>query len=238
MSKPHRYLYSDNLSFKYSYIRSGNVIHRGPYKNSDITCIGSAHTFGRYIQYPYPYLLQANNLGFGGIGCYDVLYDKELIDLINQSKIVIVQVLALRSTPTTIFPTKFGKNGLNGEFVEQFVQKNKDNHELMEKYIYEIRESYLNGYKQLLESIKPKKILLYFSNCQPRDHFDINDIFGNFPGPITKQIIQKLAELCDDYVFCQQEGTNMVSSKLEDYYYPNKMSHQKAFQLLKSIVNP
>tara|TARA_B100000902_G_C27321949_1_gene925325 strand:- start:8263 stop:9102 length:840 start_codon:yes stop_codon:yes gene_type:complete len=73
-------------------------------KQKDIVCIGAAQTMGRFVHNDYPSLIENNsdysvaNLGWGGAGVHQ--YDtKEFIEYINNSKLLIYQILSGRSMP-------------------------------------------------------------------------------------------------------------------------------------------
>ena len=80
---------------------------RGPLPDLDgadyFSTVGAAQTFGCFCQKPYPMLLQEQlalpvlNLGVGGAGPEFFNNNPILIDYINRSRFVVVQVMSGRS---------------------------------------------------------------------------------------------------------------------------------------------
>lgn len=76
-------------------------------------CIGSAHTFGRYVQNPFPNLLSQKlgldclNLGVGGAGPL-MFKQPALKPIINHAKFAVVQIMSGRSMSNSAFKSRGG----------------------------------------------------------------------------------------------------------------------------------
>lgn len=76
-------------------------------------CIGSAHTFGRYVQSPFPNLIAKDleieclNLGVGGAGPL-MFKQQALIDVINNARFAIIQIMSGRSMSNSAFKSRGG----------------------------------------------------------------------------------------------------------------------------------
>lgn len=82
----------------------GRVSYRSPAIDFDqpyIACLGSAHTFGRYVIKPYPEILsdltgyQVANFGYGHSTPTKILWCKPLMNLLRKASVCVVQVLSV-----------------------------------------------------------------------------------------------------------------------------------------------
>lgn len=250
-----------------------NGVFRGPpIQGSDyVACVGAAQTFGRFAHAPYPRLLadalgvETLNLGRGGVGPSFPLGNSALMQYINHAKVVILQVFSGRSQSNSLFHIAgYGLNGVNvanrGEMsVEQFYSwLVEQGPTLTRAIVSETRQNYLQTMIKLLETIKPPKILLWFSVRSPeykeRLELPLTHLWGAFPHFINQEMISQLQSSCDTYVECisrrglpqaiphrlsslppfdASEGSSpRATAVAENRYYPSPEMHEDAAALL------
>jgi hypothetical protein len=194
---------------------------RGPPVQSReyIACVGASQTFGRFVQMPFPRLISyalridTLNLGRGGAGPEFPLENPALMEHINGSRIVIVQVFSGRSQSNSLFrmagQTMCGTNLANGSecSADQFytwllTQDTK----LAQEIVAETREKYASAMTRLLDAIVPPTILFWFSTRSP-DYEEcmelpLTRLFGEFPQLINRAIVERLKGHTSLYVEC------------------------------------
>jgi hypothetical protein len=160
-----------------------DVPFRGPYLDplraepgSFFTALGSAHTYGCFLERPYPALLAeaigmpSLNLGVGGAGpAFYTQYDR-LIEGINRSRFVILQCMSARDVGNS----RFQPDGYNGYVIDrktgqsvptvmawrQMVTEEPEN---AVRYAEESRRAWVEQSLALIARIKVPIVLLYFS---------------------------------------------------------------------------
>jgi hypothetical protein len=248
-------------------------VFRGPPIVSDqyLVCIGAAQTFGRFVQTPYPRLISqilgmdALNLGRGGAGPTFPLSNPILLERINRAQVVIVQVLSGRSQSNSLF--RIENHGMNGvrctdgsnlsadEFWTQLLTQDK---EAVARTVAETRSNYVVAMTELLDAIKPPKILFWFSVRTPEYtealELPLHRLWGDFPHLVNLEMVERLRNHCDAYVECisrrglpqilaaqcHVKGAFTVPSpsnpneplRIENRYYPSPEMHQDATAVL------
>lgn len=148
------------------------------------TAIGAAQTFGRFVPVPYPREIAQEiglpclNLGYSGAGPTFFTDRPPLIDLINQSRFAIVQVMSGRSVSNSCFTVQ-ANQGLSAPiwkgahepaaFAEQAYEEYLTHHSVEEvmRLRAEIRVNYIEKMQQLMAAIRVPKVLLYWSTRKP-----------------------------------------------------------------------
>lgn len=178
-------------------------------------CLGSAHTFGRYVNRPYPEILQSNlnmqvlNLGRpAGHPCAYSTSD-EIIDLINGSKFCVVQVFSARfSANSEVWYSGFNHFMYGKEKIPtmrywkgKLSKKNKNTRQI----IRESLNTYVEDMKEMFDKINVPIILFWFSKRKPGSLFlskhksNHNKFYGDFPQLIDKDTLDKVRKHTDAY---------------------------------------
>ncbi|MEM8540461.1 MAG: DUF6473 family protein [Pseudomonadota bacterium] len=241
-----------------------DVVVRGPLPDRDkpfIAFVGAAQTFGRFCERPFPTILAqrtgipALNLGLGGCGPRTFMQPK-ILDILNDAQCVVLQVLSGRSESNSKFKVGHGGTDVLGtrvsdevvmraeEFFVDFAQANAP--AAVNHLIAENCASYLEKYKLLFDSIKPKTILHWFARHtpEPTPHNILDgSLFGYFPHWIDRSMIEEMQNHCDAYVETVsnegwpqqlwQAGESIDGGQLQDgylynYYYPSPEMHRQA----------
>lgn len=246
---------------------------RGPPVKSDeyIACVGAAQTFGRFVRTPFPQLISralgidALNLGRGGAGPTYPLSDPGLMRFINRAQIAVVQFFSGRSQSNSQFLTvNHGMTGVNvadgqevsaDEFYSWLLEQGE---EFARKIVAETRTNYVHAMTDLLNAIKPPKILLWFSvrtpEYQEELHLSAHRLLGEFPQLVNREMVEQIRRHCDDYVECisrrglpqalpkrSGDAVEVKDSsspplanalKTENIYYPSPEMHEDAAALL------
>ncbi|MDJ0634986.1 MAG: DUF6473 family protein [Xenococcaceae cyanobacterium MO_188.B29] len=164
---------------------------RGPESNYTkypryISYIGAAQTFGRYCQQPFPNLIGSKlnigtlNFGRGGAGPTYFLNQPTILEYVNRSELVVVQVMSARSISNSVFKSLLGGNmglklpnhkKMRAERVFKQLFNGKDprgkDYEFVFNLIKETRQNYLNATLELLQAITVPKVLFWFSVRTP-----------------------------------------------------------------------
>ncbi|MEM9265061.1 MAG: DUF6473 family protein [Cyanobacteria bacterium P01_F01_bin.13] len=151
-----------------------------------IAYLGAAQTFGRYCHKPFPTLLGQQlqlgtlNLGSGGKGPQYYLKNPQTLELVNNAKLAIVQVMSGRSVSNSVFEsTRGGRSGIrrsNGKnttanvvFYELISGQDERGLDptFLQQLVTETRDNYVEAMIELLEKIQVPKILFWFSVRPP-----------------------------------------------------------------------
>ena len=248
-------------------------VFRGPPIKSEeyVACVGAAQTFGRFVQTPFPRLISrtlgidALNLGRGAAGPAFFLSNPRLMEYINRARIAIVQVLSGRSQSNSLF--SIVGNGMHGINLVDGRELSADQFytwlmgqdaQLAQKIVAETRENYVLAMTQLLDAIKPPKILFWFSVRSPeyQEHLKLplGRLWGEFPQFVNRAMLDQLRSRADAYVECisrrglpqplfDRSGNptsfkafsscpSKVVMRTENHYYPSPQMHEDAATLL------
>lgn len=235
---PDRDLFMD---YKEAYFDSHII--RGPIPNLDepyFACLGSAHTFGRYCDYPYPDLLaqQLNlpvlNLAGGAFSPETYIRDfPKRIAAANKAKFVVIQIMSARFTSNKIYSYELDKpSKADWESLLNNPKQAKD-------IVRETRENYISDMNSLISNITAPKLVLYFSKRKPEyvESFDkLTSLFGNFPQLINTQVIKSLNISPIRYieVVCNKGLPHQVTASITNNYYPSPEMHQEVAGALHS----
>lgn len=239
----------DRAFINYQMYDFEGVRFRGPRNTDDryIAYLGAAQTFGRFCENPFPSLIGERlnistlNLGSGGAGPSFFTRQEKLIEAANRAELVVVQVMSGRSTSNSLFKSLRG--GSTGTRVSDNSRVRSDDifkellsgqdprgfdRVFMENLIQETQDNYMHETIKLLDSIKPPKILFWFSVKHPRDNefsyrgpsfFEKTTLKQNF---ISKMLQgrKQLKPLGNVGAFPQLVDINLINSIMPhaDYY--------------------
>jgi hypothetical protein len=131
---------------------------------------------------------------------------------------------------------------------------------IVTQIVEETRRSWLNSYRQLLASIRPRKILLWFATRKPdyrQGWRNLDALYGAFPQLVNAAMVADLRRDCDHYVECvTRRGlpqllidrfTGLPTTVTDDWtvnpwtrnwYYPSPEMHQTAARALEQACRP
>lgn len=133
----------------------------------------------------------------------------------------------------------------------------KQGPDLAKKIVAETRQAYVTAMTQMLDAIKPPKVLLWFSvrtpEYQEQWESSIWNLWGEFPHMVNREMVERIRTHADDYVesisrrglpqkLFDRNG-NPTSFKpffpapgeverTENRYYPSPEMHEEAAALL------
>jgi hypothetical protein len=216
------------LDYEYAQLPGTETLFRGPMpedlSGGFITCLGGAHTLGRFVEYPYPALLQKQlgipvlNLGHGGGKPEFYLQSAGVIEIINRSKCAVIQVMSARGSPNRYLkPISHSHNIMriakeipahkNPVFVDaayRILLKQLAPEKIREA-IYETRAGWLQEMGKLLERITVPKLLFWFSVRTPayvEGFNDLDALLGEYPQLVTEDMIKALKVKAQAYTQC------------------------------------
>lgn len=194
---------------------------RGPKPNlleekKYFSCLGAAQTFGCFCDRPYPKILeekinfQSLNLGFAGAGPDYFIQRPALIELINNGRFAIIQVMSGRSESNSLFYSG-GQEYLTrrsdgikigaGQAYQQLLKKYPQDY--VHQIVEETRQNWIMNYQKLLQLISIPKILFWFSVRNPyyQEKYDnVHRLFSHFPQLVNYSMIQRIKQYSDAYV--------------------------------------
>lgn len=184
-------------------------------KGEYIVCVGAAQTFGCYAEEPYPYLLQKElqvpvlNLGVAGAGP-SFFHKKAWLELINNARFAIVQVMSGRSVSNSAFTSKGGEmltrvsdNMTLGAAPCWKQAIETDTISQIKTLVYETRNNWVDDTIKLLNKIKVPKISLWFSERYPayeEDYTDVLRLFGKYPQFVNDKMVEGIKPFSDYYI--------------------------------------
>lgn len=200
-----------------NYTLRGPQISEGAGRYASI--LGAGQSFGVLVRDPYAHKLsrglsmEVMNLSVGGSAPALYLGNPAAIAACNASSLCIIQILSGRSSHSTYFESRDGKNMLRPRGSRLPFVPGDTAYEAMfateppivpQIVIGEVRANWTKEMLQLLSLIKVPKILLWFSerspDALPRTFATYREAAGKFPHFITRQMIDDIRDYADDYV--------------------------------------
>jgi hypothetical protein len=216
------------LDYQYVKLPGTEVLVRGPLpadlSGGFVACLGGAHTLGRFIEHPYPALLQQQlgvpvlNLGNGGGKPEFYLQSSGLLEVVNRAKCVVIQVMSALGSPNRLLqPTSMThnavriadgiptpKNPVSGDSAYRILIKHVTP-EILHEVVGETRGNWLAQMGTLLDGITVPKVLFWYSVRTPAytEKFDNSDaLLGDYPQLVTDTMITELRPKAQGYVEC------------------------------------
>jgi hypothetical protein len=212
----------DVVDYELYTIPGVNYTLRGPQVRDGATrfatILGAGQSFGVLVRDPYAhklsraYSMEIMNLAVGGSAPTLYLRNKAAIEACNRSSLCIVQILSARSSQSSYFESRGGKNMLRPRgsklpFVPgDTAYRAMFDHEppvIPPIVIGELRANWVKEMLQLLGLIKTPKILLWFSKRSPdlpESFSSFDEAAGAFPHFVNRAMIDEIRPYADDYV--------------------------------------
>lgn len=272
----------DQLFINYESYRWGALdqAYRGPQPDLTkpyIACLGGGHTFGRYVDRPFPSLLSealplpAVNFGTASAGPGFFLRDPQVIEAASNARICVIQVMSARSLSNRLFQVKLDVNA-RVEAVSK-VLENLFPHIDFETFTYahnmlnqiaeddpdkfvaveaELKTAWVARTRSLLQSIRTKRVLFWFSERRPDEIGGAGDQSSalKYPQFVDQEMMDSVAPLADEVVYCHssagmphsllKDGETVLQTPFgmpisENCYYPSPEMHEAA---AASLVKP
>lgn len=182
--------------------------------------IGAAQSFGTLVRRPYAHMIMEElgisilNMSVGGSAPELFLRNQSALQPYLKPKFCIIQVLSARSSKSSYFESRDGKNmlrpaGSNLPFVPggtAYQQMFKNEPEVLRRAVIgELRANWVQEMIQLIRMIDAPTILLWFSKRTPDipDRFDAFDkCAGVFPQFVNRAMIDSVRVHADHFIEC------------------------------------
>lgn len=252
------------ISYSSTPVPGFSIALRDPSKSNTI-CLGSAATFGRFVEVPYSKTIKATNFGIGGARPESFLYEPIAISRIAQAKATVVEMMSARGYANPAFEPKnrFANmvtlrpecqeisdysNLPDRFFVDRFWQYTfRTNVDWALQLVEHCQKSWLRDMKELL-SFSKRPILFWFSQKKPPEQIsNLSDY--SFPHFITQEMINQLdaeyVELVSSagipYKLINANGDEVSLMKgwpdpTVNSYYPSQEMHDLAAVALRSKI--
>ncbi|HTT98049.1 MAG TPA: DUF6473 family protein [Rhizomicrobium sp.] len=223
------------------------IVVRGPEEpvtQPYIVCLGAAQTFGRFVDIPYPQLLQERlrvrciNLGVAGGGPELFLADEDVLALCAGAKACVLQVMSGRSVSNAFYQVEPRRNAIITSFSDELknviadlrrkkkklfahdvlVKISETQDEAVTKRVFDdVRRAWIDTTLQLLERISTHRILFWFSEREPGagDTYLHGHVLMKYPQLVDRDMIRSVRHQADDYVACVASA-GMPQSLLRD----------------------
>lgn len=204
---------------------------RGPqpdFRGRYVACLGSAHTFGRFAEQPYPALLSAPglpaaNLGTDGAGPGFFLQDPEILRVASNAEVCVVQAMSAIALSNRMYAVRPRRNGrlhdvsdlMRGIFPEvdfsRFVfvrgmlthlaEIDPNRFRLVEN---EIKNAWIGRMHSLLSLIETRTILFWFSVRAPQEMgaTAVDRCAMRYPEYVDRAMIEAVTPAANAYIEC------------------------------------
>lgn len=229
---------------------------RGPRKwskkqDSSISAIGAAQTFGRFVNKPFTSRLiddgfNVINFGRSGAGPEFYLKQQEVLDKINETDICFIQVMSARSVTAGEFEA-MNNNGVlkflsgyhkgktfNAEAAFNLLKKEAGESAVKEQ-IRQNQMQWVELYKELINKITTKKVLVWIANRKPTENSYKSSIMGGFPHFVNQQMLNAISGDSIDIIYSDSIRTieqplfSKFNGKLftvfDELHFPHRPKH-------------
>lgn len=206
-------------------------------KGGYIACVGAAQTFGCFCNDPFPTILASElhtpvlNLGYGGAGPGFFRRRNDLLSYMNESRVVVVQVMSARSVDNSLFESggleylvrrsdgarlsadeaysrlitggRESRESVKGRLGESLLRRL--NRLRLHGLVAETRANWIADYAELLERITSPTVLLWFSKRSPDyriSYRSLSGFFGDFPQLVDREMVESIRARTTAYVEC------------------------------------
>ncbi|GAB2695526.1 DUF6473 family protein [Aliiglaciecola aliphaticivorans] len=186
-----------------------------------VSVLGSAHSFGRFVEKPFPEQIQNKlnikvlNMSTSAVGPR-YFYEKDgVLEYANKSKICIVQAVSGRSCGNSEYTNENTKNNIfqkisEGPDAPLLSESNiygelfkAGDFEKLNQYFCEMKETWVKETIELGKSIKTESVFLWFSSRSPKYDSDTNSydkMIGEFPQLVDDLMVEQVKPYFDHYV--------------------------------------
>ncbi len=206
---------------------ASKLLFRGPRRKTEdgyVAVLGGSETYGRFIERPYPMLIEAAtdrrmvNLGYVSAGIDVFLQDKAVLEMCAGADATVIQLLGAQNLSNRFYAVHPRRNDrfLSASQMLKTLYRDVDftdynfNRHLLaelqsrspEKFFMVaevLKSAWVGRMRQLLNQVGGKKILLWIGEAAPGDGADIN---AHAPDPlyVTRTMIDELRPLVADVV--------------------------------------
>lgn len=224
----------DQALIDYQGYRWGRLdqVYRGPKPDLSqpyVACLGAAQTFGRYVERPFPALLQdalkmnVANFGAAGAGPGFFLRDAAVIEAASAAELCVIQVMSARSLSNRLFRVQLSRNAqieavsksLEALFphidfetftyahnmLNQIAEDDPDKFAAVEA---ELKAAWVARTRTLLQSIQTRRVLFWFSERMPDEKPGAagDGQALKYPQFVDQEMLDALTPLVDGIVRC------------------------------------
>ena len=225
------------------------------------SCAGAAQTHGIFVEMPYPALLaellhlQALNLGQPAAGPGYFANEPEMIELINNGKFIVLQVMAARMESNRYYEAIGYRETLRdrqtGELLAGFQawpRIFRDHASELAEIIGDCRDNWSGNYRKLIRQINVPIVLLWISHERHYEEtIELDNEFGDdgsamyqkFPQLVDKTCVEPLIDLCAGFAICNStrgaghelksrftgESVNLDSGLIHPHFKNTSLTH-------------
>ncbi|MFQ1701207.1 DUF6473 family protein [Loktanella agnita] len=240
------------LSYSPCRYGSSRILFRGPRRRLDrpyIACIGGTETYGKFIQKPFPDLVEkvmrqpCLNLGCvnGGIDAF--VNDTTIMDICNNADMTVVQVMGANYLSNRFYSVHPRRNDrfLKASTVMQAIYYDVDfsefsftrhmlgalhekSTERFDTVVNELQEAWVARMRTMLNLIGPRSILLWFSDEKLDDTpwAERPNQLQSDPLFITRSMVEKLRPLVRDIVVVNPSAKALAGGTDGMYFSENQ----------------
>lgn len=212
------------VDYEYWELAGSGAHFRGPEHDFDdpapyVACVGAAQTFGCFVARPYPTVLaealdmRTVNLGLGSAVPSFFSSNDRLMEVINGSQVLVLQVMAARqegNSRLAMRGTDLVHDRRHGDDVpahlawQRILDEEPAN---VDRYVTESQQSWIGHYRHLLEKVTVPVVLFYYSVRDKdftvrRDAKLAHEMLEPFPQLVEGASVDTIAALCDRCVEC------------------------------------
>ena len=215
---------------------TSKLLFRGPRRNLDqpyLAFIGSTETYGKFIKYPFPSLVEREmgrvcaNFGQINAGIDAFAYDPFVLDAASGADVTVVQVLGAQNMTNRFYSVhprrndRFLKAGtvlqafygevdfsefhFNKHMLGELLQVSPDRFETVKE---ELQEAWKARMRLMLRQIAGKSILLWFSERSPDEPCETLSLDPLF---VTREMLSDVAEDATEVVEVVASRTAMAA---------------------------
>ena len=236
------------------------TLFRGPRKRLDapyIACIGGADTYGRFIERPYPMLVERAlgktcvNFGVVDGGVDMILQDEAVLDICRKAETAVIQITGAQNISNRFYKVHPRRNDrfMGPSSVLKAIYRDVDfsvfstNRQMLgalfanspdrfETVVIELRTAWLARMKTLIDRIGQHCVLLWFADHLPTEKpwVALGDQLHADPLFVTRAMIEELRPLVREIVMVRPSAAALGRGTAGMYFEPDQL--RQAAELL------